>query len=693
MAISEVAKLGVKVDPRGAITGASKAKRAITGIGKTANNVKKRVLSLQGALVGLGAVGILKSIITTASEVESLQVRLKFLTGSVEDSAFAFKTMNEFASKVPFSLADIEKASPLLLTVTKDVSELNEMLAITGDIAAISGLSFDKTAEQLQRVFAGGIASADLFRERGVAAFLGFEQGVTYNAEQSAEKIKKMWRDGTTTAVGATEELKDTFQGQVSMMQDAWRELKLTIADAGVFELASDAVKRITAEFKKPETLVAMQKIGENLTSIGKTAGSIIESFMGLPPSVRNTGLVLALVGGVHGKVALAALIAFKDEFKDLLSVWDSGLAMIGKTPTTLEGLEKALERATFNLWYYRSLLAGQTVDEDDNIFSKASKHVSEFLKDYSDDVAEAEAEVDRLTASITELKHELGLIPNEKQEWVMLTNTKEDVKEIARELDKFNVGINIGGVDAKVVTTAGQSLAFLSHNANRARNAVEYMQEAGMKLNNTFDFLSHNAKETSQTFHNWIHPTEIMGEKFEELAKEAENLQIQVDNFADGMANSIEDSIMKMTQGLMSFKDVVKNVFRYVAAEMIRINVARPLAEGLSGIVSQAMFGVAPTVGGGGGNPHLKAQGGTAGANRPYIVGERGPELFIPNRTGAVVPNNQLGSSQTINITYAPQINALDPRTAGIVIAENAPTVVAVVRDAFARNGRVVGL
>ena len=250
MAISEVAKLGVKVDPRGAITGASKAKRAITGIGKTANNVKKRVLSLQGALVGLGAVGILKSIITTASEVESLQVRLKFLTGSVEDSAFAFKTMNEFASKVPFSLADIEKASPLLLTVTKDVSELNEMLAITGDIAAISGLSFDKTAEQLQRVFAGGIASADLFRERGVAAFLGFEQGVTYNAEQSAEKIKKMWRDGTTTAVGATEELKDTFQGQVSMMQDAWRELKLTIADAGVFELASDAVKRLTAEFR-----------------------------------------------------------------------------------------------------------------------------------------------------------------------------------------------------------------------------------------------------------------------------------------------------------------------------------------------------------------------------------------------------------------------------------------------------------
>ena len=151
MAVNQIATLGVKVDPRQAIQGATRAKRAITGIGKTASNVKTRIMSMQGALLGLGAGAVLKSIITTASSVESLRVRLKFLTGSTEDAATAFKVMNEFASKVPFSLEDIEKASPLLLTVADDVGQLNNLLEITGDIAAVSGLTFDKTAEQIPK--------------------------------------------------------------------------------------------------------------------------------------------------------------------------------------------------------------------------------------------------------------------------------------------------------------------------------------------------------------------------------------------------------------------------------------------------------------------------------------------------------------------------------------------------------------
>jgi hypothetical protein len=85
-------------------------------------------------------------------------------------------------------------------------------------------------------------------------------------------------------------------------------------------------------------------------------------------------------------------------------------------------------------------------------------------------------------------------------------------------------------------------------------------------------------------------------------------------------------------------------------------------------------------------------ASGGRPPVGRPSIVGERGAELFVPDSAGKIIPNNQLGG-QTINVTYSPQVNALDPRTAGIVIAENAPTVVAVVRDAFNRNGRVAGI
>ena len=47
-------------------------------------------------------------------------------------------------------------------------------------------------------------------------------------------------------------------------------------------------------------------------------------------------------------------------------------------------------------------------------------------------------------------------------------------------------------------------------------------------------------------------------------------------------------------------------------------------------------------------------ATGGEVTSGSPYIIGEKGPELFVPSSSGTIVPNNQLGSvgSTTYNIT-----------------------------------------
>jgi hypothetical protein len=51
---------------------------------------------------------------------------------------------------------------------------------------------------------------------------------------------------------------------------------------------------------------------------------------------------------------------------------------------------------------------------------------------------------------------------------------------------------------------------------------------------------------------------------------------------------------------------------------------------------------------------PEFRAEGGPVVNGRPYIVGERGPELIIPSSAGTVVPNDQLGgtSNVTVNVT-----------------------------------------
>ena len=646
MAINQIANLGVKVDPRGAVTGANRAKRAITGIGQSAVNVKNRILSLQGALLGIGAGAFLKSVITTASEVESLQVRLKFLTGSAEDAGKAFDTMNEFASKVPFSLEDIERASPLLLTVTDNVDELNELLSITGDIAAISGLSFEATAGQLQRALSGGIASADLFRERGVKAFLGFEEGVQYSAEQTSQHILKLFREGTTTAKGATKELANTYQGQVSMMQDAFRELKLVVADAGVFDLTAKAVIKITNAFRDPQTISMMKKFGENLTTIGTALTKMIEGYMSLPKEVRDVGIILAVLGGKKAKVAIGALAFFSDEINKILDV----------TFNAEEANRRALEWANSMQDGIRAGLVRSVYEARDA--ENASEGLDEIVMGHG--VSQYQDLIDQYKSIYQ------GFLFNQQRVTRDLTGTVDDyvdsIKDVGVELsplmqlyqDEKEVLAQINDLYMKGVINQTQMADSTTKVAMAYMDAVDRMRQA--------------------------------------------DLDAQIKSFADSMASNIENSIMRMSQGLISFKDVVKNVFQYVAGQVFKMQVAQPLASALSGAITSSMTGMfKPNIGTGTTPPSGRA-GGYANGGRPpvgvpSIVGEKGAELFVPDTAGTIIPNNKLGGGQTINVTYAPQVNALDPRTAQVVIAENAPTIVGLVRQAFERNGQQVAL
>ena len=42
-----------------------------------------------------------------------------------------------------------------------------------------------------------------------------------------------------------------------------------------------------------------------------------------------------------------------------------------------------------------------------------------------------------------------------------------------------------------------------------------------------------------------------------------------------------------------------------------------------------------------------------------PYLIGERGPEMFVPRSNGTIVPNNQMGRGSVIiqNVTLGNQI------------------------------------
>jgi len=70
-------------------------------------------------------------------------------------------------------------------------------------------------------------------------------------------------------------------------------------------------------------------------------------------------------------------------------------------------------------------------------------------------------------------------------------------------------------------------------------------------------------------------------------------------------------------------------------------------------------------------------ADGGQPPINKPSIVGEKGPELFVPKTAGTVVPNGQFGGGQTIN-NYVTNnnVSAIDARSVAQFFAENRKTM-----------------
>ena len=100
----------------------------------------------------------------------------------------------------------------------------------------------------------------------------------------------------------------------------------------------------------------------------------------------------------------------------------------------------------------------------------------------------------------------------------------------------------------------------------------------------------------------------------------------------------SLEDGLVGLIEGTKSVKDAFRDMARSVISNLIRMQVQQSITAPLA----QAM----------GLSVGTRAMGGPVTAGQPYIVGERGPELIVPNSSGTVVPNNQLSGGGSVNLT-----------------------------------------
>ena len=114
-------------------------------------------------------------------------------------------------------------------------------------------------------------------------------------------------------------------------------------------------------------------------------------------------------------------------------------------------------------------------------------------------------------------------------------------------------------------------------------------------------------------------------------LKRELEKLNSLYAGIASTIETGLVDAIEGAINGTKTLGDVARSVFTQIQRSLIQFGV-------------NAFLGGLPGIGG-----FFRANGGPVGAGKSYMVGERGPEMFVPNTGGRIVPNSDMGSSTNV--------------------------------------------
>ena len=626
-----------------------------TGFQKIGRTAKALAPILAGAL-GVGAV---RSFVKVGSEVENLQVRLRFLFGDVEEGAKAFEVMSQFASKVPFSLQEIQNASGTLASVANNANELNELLKITGNVAAVSGLSFEMAAGNLQRAFAAGANSADLFRERGVLAMAGFEVGAKVSIEETITKFQEAFGTGGKMD-GATKELSKTFTGTMSMLGDAVFNFQRQVSDSGLLDAFRELAEFLRENVAETDRLArviggtlaaavrgittALKFVLENLTSIIiaigvfasiKTVAAIAGvgmAFVSLATNVAKAGgalkaLRMVLLASPLTAIAVAAAVAaeqmglldpvlakIKSKFAELYPEVDTTEEKTGALTTEIKNLAETLTGGA-NASKATSEFTKQTKSLGDRLEIaklEAQGYNSEFAKimqqsGFDPQKMKIEGEVEGITPAVFRTGEQATDTDRMKE----LRNQFEQLAVAQKKVDNINIAEGI----------------------LESRDAAGQMQTQMVALNEALAVMPERKDEINAAISD-------LGVQMNRLDPMFKSTMDAAQQAGDAVADVLAEAVMKGKLDADALKSIFANLVQQLIAEAIKTFVIKKIMSAVFG-----GFGGGGSVSGGlagGGSIPAFAAGGRIPARAgggPVLVGERGPELFIPH-SGGVIKN-----------------------------------------------------
>ena len=603
-------------------------------------------------------------------EFQRLAVAAKMSDLGQDGLSKGLEKLSRNMQKVDADSGDAAKAFGALgIEATNSDGSLRKVNDVFGDVAdafvgmedgagktALAMMIFGKSGAELIPLLNKGRAGIDEFADGAQRAGKILTEDVIRGADEFVETTKRL--QGSASALGAM-----------------------------VAASVAPAFKNLVDSFTEGATGAERLRDGTiGLTEVLKGGAQIAlwveHSFMMLGTRLGGIGAMIASAG--RGDFAGIKLIneELAKDFKALDALYEKRKGMIwGPEHATVEhGLGSTAKKAAPII---PSSIGGSSQEVDE--YWKAL----EMMRAEADALQMALVKLDGTKVSETvakisssKFREALGyLTPGEQDEWIAR------FKAAAQAVD-----------DLKAKTDA---------EAEAARRYNEMMQE-GARVTDAMRTPAETYVDTLARMNDLLAGGAITWETYgRALAKakaDMEQAQLSKNVLARDLTNGIQGIFENVLQGNgridQMFADLLIRLASKAAAEEIMLNLGFNVSgEGLKGfsglldIFSKLFGGAGDVMDGAGGflgtfeefwglaGVGMAADGASAGAGQPFIIGERGPELFVPSVAGTIVPNDALGGVSVAVHNYAGarvSVDRMSPDEIRVMIHDEAPKAVA---------------
>ena len=622
---------------------------------------------LAGGLLGPGGSFAGSLLGTLLGDIASQGQKIKQLG---TDIGFSAQQANVLADGFKKANTDIEKFTGVVQNIRGLGLELEsqaELIKLTTTLTEKYGGQFDKVGNAITSALESGKVSQATLNQL-TSQGINIQQALADKLGVSRDRLLEMAK-----------------KGQISV-----QDLVDTLVDVG--NKGAEAVK------KPASGMELLGKASKDLgTAIGDLGGAIVKSLT--PPlnwlAERLSGIISLAAQGIQSIANLlsggsqATVIANARARKLLFQETGGAAPMRGNLTVAQQARLKVLEAqqqkagatAAAKIKPIDVRTLGQAAPSGGGGSDKAAKDAARLAKQIQEQLSNAKSLVSQkqaelnLSSAISEedkLKTKYEVTRTERmQNYVKLLNKSLSDAERINLVEAQSLDIKISQLEYE------KELAVIRKDFDRSAAFVG-AGKAGFAFDPAMNLVP------SITGGELGAQAETVRLELEKLISPIE----QVKNAAEGIGTAFADSFKAAVSGAMTAQEALSSFFQSVAdrfldmaaqiiakwIEMTILNTALRLFPG-GGLFTGAgpVSGAAAFSGAGMGSkgfflPEIlplpgRAMGGPVSGGSPYMVGERGPELFVPGRSGTIVPNNALGGD---NVNVVVNVDASGSKVQG---------------------------